>query len=101
MEAEQARTSLVTYTLHHTTPSGQYPEDEKWELGQLWILGVKATRMEWNGNSGNQYMFPAMSRLKQQTQDDLWSYGLATSLFDSWPIAIIFEECSSIEPVPT
>jgi hypothetical protein len=47
-------------------------------------------------------MFPAMSWLKQQTQDDLLSHGLAASLFDSWPIAIIFfEECSSIEPVLT
>lgn len=26
MLAEQANTSHVTYTLHHTTPNGQYPE---------------------------------------------------------------------------
>jgi len=43
--AEHASTSHVTYTLHHTTPNGQYPENSKRDEKLGCQVGAKRGRV--------------------------------------------------------
>lgn len=42
--AEHASTSHVTYTLHHTTPNGQYPENSKRREAKMPSRSEKGSR---------------------------------------------------------